>query len=174
MLDRIMFVESLSREERLCAVFAAYGRAMLDAHGLELRLATLLSVQIYLTGGSQDEQSKAVTRIEQQPMGSLIRNFITYYRPSDALMEELDNMLYFRNELVHRISNMILLAATKENWETPLINELIEISEMFNNTQKLLEPFMAEYRSKVGMPEEAMLDLGRRLYPGVRRQRGDV
>lgn len=140
---------------------------MLDAHGLELRLATLLSVRIFFAGGPQDEQSKAFTRIEQQPMGGLIRDFITHYRPPEELMEELDNMLYFRNELAHRISRMILLAARKEGWETLLIKELTEMSEMFNDTQKLLEPFMAEYRSKVGVPEETMHELGRRLYPGA-------
>lgn len=162
-----MVLDSLPREERLYAVFAAYGRAMLDAHGLELRLATLLSVRIFFGGGPQDEQSKALTKIEQQPMGNLIRDFITHYRPSEALMEELDNMLYFRNELAHRISGMILLAAKNEDWETPLIKELTEMSEIFNDTQKLLEPFMAECRNKVGVPEETMRELGRRLYPGA-------
>lgn len=162
-----MSLDTLTREERLYGVFAAYGRAMLGAHGLELRLATLLSVRVILTGGTKDEQSRALTRIEQQPMGRLIQDFIASCGPSEEIMEELDNMLYFRNELAHRVSRMILLAATNEDWEVPLIKELTEMSETFSDTEKLLEPFMAEYRNKVGVPEETMHELVRRLYPGA-------
>lgn len=162
-----MPLDSLTHEERLYAVFAAYGRAMLDAHGLELRLATLLSVRVILAGGTEDEQSRTLARIEQQPMGCLIRDFIATYEPSEEIMEELDNMLHFRNELAHRVSRMILFASTNKDWESHLITRLTEMSEMFSDTEKLIEPFMAEYRNKVGVPEATMHELAQRFYLGV-------
>ncbi len=162
-----MSLDTLTGEEQLYAVFAAYGRAMLNAHGLELQLATLLSVRTIFAGGTKDERIRALARIEQQPMGNLIRDFIASYEPSEEIMEELDNMLYFRNELAHRVSRMILIAATKGDWKIPLIKELTEISEMFRDTGRLLEPFMEACRNQVGVPEEIMQELGRHLYPGA-------
>lgn len=162
-----MLLDTLTREERLYGVFAAYGRAMLTAHGLELRLTTLLSIRIVLDGGAENEQRRALAKIEQQPMGGLVRDFIAIFEPSEDVMEELGNMLYFRNELSHRISKMMLLSASKGDWEAPLILKLEEMSQMFIDTERLLEPFMVEYRSKIGVPEETIEELGRRFYPGA-------
>lgn len=160
-------MDTLNKDGMLVEVFAAYGRAMLDAHGLELRLATLLSVRVILAGGTENEQNKAIARIEQQPLGGLIQDFIASYEPSDEIVEELDNMRYFRNELTHRVSRMILLSAIKEKWEIPLIKKLDEISTIFRETSCRLEPFMAEYRHKVGVRDETMHELACRLYPGT-------
>lgn len=165
-----MSLEDLSRHERLLVVHAAYGRAMLDAHSLELTLCTLLFVRAAIQEHSESERQNDQSRLERLTLGELMREFNAAYSPSENIQEELDNMLYFRNELTHRISQMILLAATRCEWEARMIEELSEISQMFRETKALLEPFIEDCWKRLGCSDEKMREVMYRLYPGVVRE----
>ena len=162
-----MELRDLTETERKLVVFAAYGRTMLHAHALEFRLATILSVRIMFVDAPEQERENRIKRIRESTFGVLIKDFVIECAPNEDIQEELDNMLFFRNELTHRISKTILLAAQKPEWEVRVATELEEMSQMFIETEELLEKFVEELRAKIGWKEEIMQEFAARMYPGI-------
>lgn len=161
-------LQNLSAQERMILVHAAYGRAMLYAHSLEKRLSSLLICQVVATSQSKWEQDEAIAEIERLPLGILIKRFVTEYSPTETLRDELDNMLFFRNELAHRISAAVLSAAFKTDWEESVIEEMHQITEYFLETIALLKPYSQEWLSKFGWTNEELLEIGYAVYPGAK------
>jgi hypothetical protein len=160
---------TLSRQERMFTVYAAYGRVMMAAHSLERRLAALL-----VTRAADRRSSKEVFRAEQAkidhlPLGLLIKRFISEFQPEEQLVEELDNMLYFRNDLAHRISDLVLRAAQRAQWEEKVLTELTDITEYFRETREMLEPYAAEWFAKHAVSEHELLTKALAMYPGIKR-----
>jgi hypothetical protein len=69
-------INSLSPAARMYAVYAAYGKAMMDAHMLEKQLATLLTCRLIdrTTPGTGREED--ISKLKKMTMGSLITKFI--------------------------------------------------------------------------------------------------
>lgn len=155
----------LSKQEKLLLVNEAYGRAMLSAHALEFRLSSLLICKLATSKNASDSEVEVIKKL---PLGLLIKKFTAEFDPSESLLEELDNMLHFRNELAHRIAIMILREALHSEWEGRLILELQQISEYFCETMEMLTPYVQEYTLKLGLTTEKILELGYEVYPGAR------
>jgi hypothetical protein len=79
-------------------------------------------------------------------------------------VEELDNMVYFRNELAHRISNFIVLKATSHEWHDKVIKELGEIESYFNEAQEILLPYIEVCHKKLNLNEEKISEIAFSLY----------
>jgi hypothetical protein len=103
---------------------AAYGRAMLQAHSLELSLANLLITNLVDQKMDEDRFMSEFARIKRLTMGKLIAEVIGKYEISDYWKEEFDNALYFRNRLTHRICEDIISSHFTEDGKTKLISEI--------------------------------------------------
>jgi hypothetical protein len=155
----------LSPGEAMLVVEAAYGKAMLRAHGLERTLATLLICKATISNRQRAEQDAAIVRIKRLPLGLLIERFETEFSPSEELTEELSNLLYFRNELTHRISDTICNAAMKAHWHEKVTTELNEISGYFADCRPLLQPHMAACQAELGLTDERIEELVLATFP---------
>jgi hypothetical protein len=76
-------------------------------------------------------------------------------------------MVFFRNNLAHRISETIISAAVHENWSERVVDELVEIANFFRETINLLEPYMERSYRAMNASEEDLLKIVNRLYPGL-------
>jgi hypothetical protein len=157
---------TLTIADRMLLVHAAYGKAMLCAHGLEHSLATLLICKISLSKVLHNQSKAEVAKIKRLPLGVLIEKFAVEFSHSDQLREELSNLLFFRNELAHRISDSIISAAVEVNWEERIISELEEICGYFRDCRPLLAPYIDHFQSQLGLTDENVIELIRVTYPG--------
>jgi hypothetical protein len=161
-------LQSLTAQERLLLVHAAYGRSMLAAHRLELTLGTLLVCQTTLEIEPGTKRRSEIDRIGRLTLGQLIKLFISKFSPNEDLQQELSNTLFFRNELVHRISETILNATRSIEWEEVVITEMNAIIGYFADSSKLLEPYITEWKLKVGLTDELFAELVSAAYPGAK------
>lgn len=160
-------VRDFSPAERMYAVYASYGKAMMAAHSLERCLAVLMIIHVTDRIQLGPERTKAIERIDKLPLGPLIESFCGAYAHTDDLAEELSNMLFFRNELAHRISDTILGATAEREWEDRVIQELTECTAMFRETRSLLEPYSAQWCEKHGINLKQLMEKAFNLYPGI-------
>ncbi len=84
-------------------------------------------------------------------------------------------MLYFRNRLVHRISDDMLLAALKPGWKDRLIRELGEIEGYFHETNSEIEKMLGDWLVSNGLSWDKLQELAtliwRDVQENVARQR---
>lgn len=160
-------LDALSSQERLFLVQAEYGKIMLRAHGLERRLATLLICHEAFAGDRKSSLDSEINKIKRLPLGPLIDKFADTFSASEELIEELDNLLFFRNELAHRISDTIIYAAMKADWERRVITELSEIRSHFIDAEPMLEPYMEIFKQKLGVSDAKMHEIMLKVYPGI-------
>jgi len=140
---------------------------MLQAHGLEITLGTLLICHATFSPDLRTSRDAKIAQVRRLTLGALIEQFVKVFSPEQNLIEELDNLLFFRNELAHRISDTIVSAATRVNWEQRVLTELEEIRSYFVDVKPLFEPYMEAFRAQIGITEEQMLELARKAYPGA-------
>ena len=155
--------ESLSdKDVELTMLHACYGKAVLSAHLLEMRLALFLECHAVEHGYRAPHDA-----IQKMTLGVLVNEFIDKYDPSETLVEELDNMVFFRNELAHRISNMIFRRAAGADWHERIIQELIHIDGFFRDTIALLSPYTDNCHRILGVTELQLRRIASRVYPGL-------
>ena len=159
----------LSSQETKIAIYAAYGRAMLAAHSLELRLAALLITRLVGDNLPIQQVQTAQAKIEKLTMGQLIKRFLQEFKPSEDIKEELNHMLHLRNELAHRIAKLILHSAQAPNWEAQLNAELAELTTYFGETREALQPYINDWINKHGVSNAELLNRGLTLYPGFEK-----
>ncbi len=142
---------------------ASYGRAMLAAHHLELRLSMFL-----LCSAIERGDPTTCDSFKKLTLGGLIKEFVKRFDPSEKLEEELDNMLFFRNELAHRISDTICRAAIDQGWRERVTKEMIEIEKMFAETNILLNPYMERCHCITKTTDADLKRIIELVYPGIR------
>lgn len=142
---------------------AAYGRAMLAVHHIEMKLVTYL--MCYAVENSYSSDNDAIKRM---PLGTLVREFVTKFVPSGQIEEELDNMVYFRNELAHRISQTIFHHAAHDDWQQRVIEELATIEGYFHETDELLTPYMERSYGAIKITESDIYRVAQQIYPGLK------
>lgn len=160
-------LRSLTASERMLLIHAAYGKAMLRAHGLEQSLATLMICHITFAPGDVSAREARIAKTKRLTLGPLIDQFVQAFSPDEKLIEELDNLLFFRNELAHRISETILYASREITWEERVIRELTDIQSFFDEVKPLLQPYVDSFQEKIGISEARILELAKTLYPGI-------
>ncbi|MDO9014738.1 MAG: hypothetical protein Q7U84_08190 [Polynucleobacter sp.] len=160
-------LRAFSAQERYFLVQAAYGKAMLHAHGLERLLGTLLICRATFSLECKTTLDFRITKVKRLPLGKLIEEFVEAFSPGEELIEELGNLLFFRNELAHRVSDIIIDATTQSNWEEDVVKELEDIHSYFVDFKPLLQPYLNTFQAKVGVTEVQMLELIRKVYPGA-------
>ena len=168
-------LEDFDFRTRQFLIWAVYGRAMMGAHRLEKKLSLLLvqrATDICPSGELRDQEIKAIDRLT---LGPLINRFLTEFSASENLAEELDNMLFSRNELTHRISDMALNAADRHTqWTSRLIEEIENISTYFSETCALLEPYSKEWMDGKEITQERLDKVGARLFPNAHMNLSDT
>lgn len=130
-------------------VYAAYGKSMMSAHKLELKLLAIVSCY-----PERLPEKCTAESVGKMTFGALVNLFVKCFNPPEELIEELDNMIYFRNELAHRISNLIILRAKSYEWHEAVIKELGEIDSYFKETREMLSPYIKECHKKLNVTEE--------------------
>ena len=165
-------LEDMDPHTRLWLVYAAYGQAMLNAHQLEKKLSSLLIAREAETSYNAEQHKQIFEEIDRLTLGSLVKRFLIEFSPSEEITEELDNMLYFRNELTHRISDMFLNANHHPQWESRLIEEIQNISTYFSETRALLDPYSKAYLDRAGLTPERLVTIGKALYPNIKFPEG--
>ena len=151
----------------MVAVYAAYGRAMMAAHSLEARLAALLLTRL-AAQFSKEAFRRERDELDRLTLGSLIRRFIREFEPSERVTNSLRNALCVRNDLAHRISNRILMAAQEARWEEGTTAELMEVADCFAGVRSELDPLVAKFFSALGIREQELLERELAKYPGIR------
>ncbi len=150
------------KEVQLLMLHATYGKALLTSHQVERRLALLVQCHAISHG-----YSVPLEAIKKMTLGMLAAEFIKKYDPSDSLVEELDAMVFFRNELAHRISDMIVCRAATKDWHDKIVRQLIDIDIDFRNTNRLLTPYIENCYHVLGVTEQQLGDIARRVFPGL-------
>jgi hypothetical protein len=89
------------------------------------------------------------------------------FDPSDDLHEELDKMVFFRNELAHRISDAICRAATGSEWREKVTKEMVEIEKIFGETNILLDPYMERCHRITKTNDADLKRIAELFYPGM-------
>lgn len=163
-------VREFSPSERIYAVYAAYGKSMMAAHGLEKFLAALMIIHATEATQPGATRSREIAKIDRMTLGPLIAEFSSAYSPSEEVMEELSNMLYFRNELTHRISDSILWATSEHEWEDRVIGKLSEWTFMFRETKELLESYSAEWFRRQDINQQQLLARALVFHPGIQHE----
>lgn len=105
--------------------------------------------------------------IKRMPLGALVKEFVAKYAPGDEIEEELDNMVFFRNELAHRIQETIVHATRDTNWQERLIEELGTIESFFNDTEVLLQSYENRVYAALKVSKGALQHIAERIYPGI-------
>jgi len=149
---------------KMIFVYAAYGRSMMAAHQLEQNLLAIVS-----SHPEKLPEKYTAEKVRKMTLGSLVNIFINCYSPPEELVEELDNMIYFRNELAHRISNFIVSTASSHKWHDEVISELAEIESFFEETNELLSPYIEACYKKLNISKEKMNEIAFSLYPHLKR-----
>lgn len=148
---------------QLVLVHAAYGRAMISAHDLEMQLSAIL--MCHLIGNEVDLTAEQIKRMT---LGQLVKKFTNELKPSNVLEEELENMVYFRNELAHRASEIIACAATHIEWHERAIAEFGEIESYFLEAKLLLLPYFEKCYEITKVSKERIYEIARSMYPGIK------
>jgi len=148
---------------QILLMHASYGRAMLAAHHMELRLSTFL-----LCNAIERDEPATHESFKKLTLGRLVNEFVNRFDPSEELREELDNMVFFRNELAHRISDTICRAATDSGWREKVTKEMIEIERMFGETNVLLDPYMERLHRITKTTDADLRRITELAYPGIR------
>ncbi len=163
----------LKNAEWMILVEGAYGRAMLRAHGLEMELASMLLCNATATSRGQ-VVGERVTRLTKEqilrlPLGLLIKHFVAAFSVSEDIADELDNLLFFRNELAHRISRIILKGLSKQDHQgwPQVIRELKDIASFFDDADELLAPYRRASAAALGLTEDELVEAAGRIYPGM-------
>lgn len=151
---------------RIFILQATYGQAMLSAHALERKVASLLVAKLQEKRAKGVELDLAIEKINRLTFGPLIERFVAEFAVDDELQEELDNMLYFRNELTHRISDMVLRKGAKVDWQERLLKELVEIDSYFRETSGMLNKYVDQWLEGVGLSRRKLVEIAFKLYPG--------
>lgn len=159
--------QSPSRAEKLFVVEAAYGRAMLRAHGIEQMLTTwLICAVCYRKQRATWRNDVAV--IKQLTLGGLIKRFVAESSAPAALSEELSTLLTLRNDLAHRVSARFADAAKNKNWEQHALLELSSVGDRLAKCRAALQPYMVQAREMAGLTEEEISNVIDRTFPGAR------
>lgn len=153
--------------EKLFLVEAAYGRAMLRAHGIEKMLATWL-ICFACARSHESKWHEETVAIKRLTLGKLIQRFQAESAVSESLSSELLSLLALRNDLAHRVSDLLADAALTERWEEQAFLELTAMNERLAVCRTSLLPFMAEARALAGLSEEQVAIVIRETYPGAR------
>lgn len=160
-------IRDLPPATRMYAVYAAYGKAMMSAHAVERKLAAILLAHYTDTIAPGLTRDTSIQHLDRMTFGQLIKEFVATHGPSDDLAEELDNMLFLRNDLAHRIADTILRATMVREWEEGLITKLMEWDLMFRDASDLLKPFSDRWIQKHDINYDNMLSAVLNLYPGI-------
>ena len=151
-----------TRSLQLVLVHAAYGRSMIVAQSLESKLIVFLMSHAIENGYPINNDS-----LKKLTMGALVNQFIDKYKPSEELSDELISMVYFRNELAHRIIDTICCEAADDCWQDRVIEELTSIESYFHETNLLLKPYMERSHIVLKVTAEDTHELARKIYPGL-------
>src|SRR3990172_8731412 len=167
-MDTEIDFEELAKTIDSLALHAAYGSAVLAAHILERNLVSLLATRSIRKRASTfslfDEDLDGLRKLT---LGRLIEEVIAKFHISEGLEEELDNMLYFRNRLVHNISDDMLLWAVKPGWKDRVILELREIKHYFHETNCEIEKILDDWLLSNGLSREKLQELAKLIWRGV-------
>jgi len=136
----------------------AYGRAMLEAHSLELCLANLLVLRLVDDGYSGEKYKSEFEKIKKKTMGRLISEVVEKYEISDFWQEELDNCLFFRNRLTHQISDDVVSLHINGDGKEKLVTELEEIKGYFIETKVELDKMVDLWLDKKGIDRSIIHD----------------
>lgn len=150
------------RDVQLIMLQATYGKALLTAHQLELRLVSLLQCHAV-----EHRYPAPLETIKKMTLGILVKTFIDNYDPPDQLVEELENTVFFRNELAHRVSDMIIWRAAEADWHDKVIQELIDMDAIFRDANELLNPYMEHSYRFLGLTKHRFRQIAQRACPGL-------
>ncbi|SDU67695.1 hypothetical protein [Desulfobacula phenolica] len=145
-------------------IYAAYGRAVLFAHSLERNLVVLLSTRLAEAHHMQKDVFEAEqSKIKKMTLGRLIKQACNEFKFSPYWAEELDNVLFFRNRLVHDISEII----TDHMWEhgdkNKIINEIDEIASYFEAADKYVLGIVFEWFDEKGVEKASLYEIAKGL-----------
>lgn len=140
-------------------VHAVYGKAILQSHSLELSLKNLLFTKLADKQLSEGRFKSEVARIKRLTMGRLIEEVIANFEISDYWQEEFDNALFFRNRLVHQISEALLNSHFKEDGKTRLVSEIEDITRYFRESKAEIERIIDQWLSLNGIEKSKLLEI---------------
>jgi hypothetical protein len=140
---------------------------MLRAHGLEKAVATVVICHETHALQDQELQTVAIAKIKKLPLGPLMKRFIEAAKPSEDIHAALEKVLYIRNDLAHRISDMILDAMVEPAW-TPRVTVDLEVAcTAFAECRELLLPYVRRAEELLGVTEAHIAEVIRTSYQAV-------
>ncbi len=163
-------ISKLSRSERMWAVYAAYGKAMMSAHSLEGKLAALLIARESGESYTKTQFQTKREKIDKLTLGTLVERFLMEFEPTNEVTHALKTIVPIRNELVHRISKYILHATLITHWEEGVVSELLKITDSFLEVISKLQPFTDYWLSEIRIEYEELFQAELAKHPGISAQ----
>jgi HPt (histidine-containing phosphotransfer) domain-containing protein len=159
-------IEELSGSLRKYILHAAYGSAVLEAHRLENSLALLLAKKLVDQKHNFDDQFQ---KIKKLTLGRLIERVLKEFQIPEHWQEELDNALWFRNRLIHEISEHASFVLLKDGDVTRLVEELSDIYGYFKDTSEYVYGLVFSWFGERGLEKDKILIIVREMIENARR-----
>ncbi len=153
----------------LYALEAAYGRAVLAAYSLEQTLYVLLVIRLpkAVVSNKRETFDHEQKKLQKLTLGRLVERVIAEFEIHDHWQEELDNMVYFRNRLVHSIAVDITTSVLRHGNKQRIVEELEEIRSYFIETNREMRKILFACLEPNGLTEEKVNEIARALLSQV-------
>jgi hypothetical protein len=135
-------------------------RLALEAHRLENLISVLLATRII---EKKENYENCFKEIKGLVLGRLIKRLLYEFDIPAYWQEELDNALWFRNKLIHRISDDVSYVILKHGNSAKLVEELYEIYGYFKETSEYIESLVFKWLDEKGITKEKMQTVVQKL-----------
>lgn len=140
------------------ALHATYGQAVLAAHALERTLISVILINtIDLKNIEKICAGKEIKRLKKLTLRNLIREVTQCIELSEYWREELDNMLFFRNLIVHEISDLIINGLLDKKSKYEISEKITEIKSYFTETNEYFSNLIYMWLEENGFNKELVI-----------------
>ncbi|MFV2063142.1 MAG: hypothetical protein ACC726_06455 [Chloroflexota bacterium] len=169
----------MDESDQIRETFARYGRSMYYAQVLEHGLVnTIVVVRIASMeppfARSQDEWESIVDGLFdvhfEKTMGQLLKALDPLMDIPTRLEGLLREALSARNYLAHSFFRIPVREGMSVTGRDELIEELDAYSDLFIQTDRVLEEALRPLRERLGMTDEALVEGYREMYPDLDRE----
>jgi hypothetical protein len=102
-------------------------------------------------------------KITKHTLGMLIGRVLQEFDIPEYWQEELDNALWFRNRLIHQITEDASIAILRDGDVTKLIEELSDIYGYFKEANEYIDELVYAWFAKRGVRKEMLVSVVKQL-----------
>lgn len=155
------------------SILASYGSTVLEAHQLENWLVLLLATnELSSDKDKVNEFEDSFKKLKRLTLGQLINRSIIEFNFSEYWQEELDNMLFFRNQLIHDYSWEITSSMMETDGQIKLLEELNNIRSYFSETTDEIKNRVVKiFSDSHGIPRDSIEEVAKEWFLNAKNER---